>query len=980
MQPDEPNPLLQRLSELESEVRSLHRRMTALEGMYGASALPGRESRVAEPVSSRRTGSSGTVGPLPPPIPPMPQAPVPGVVSSPAPTTPPAVPVVPAVPREISAAPRATPVVPAPAPVPDRPSALHDLLDALHLLPPSGTKAGEAGLGAWWATRIGALILVIGVVFFGVYVSLGTPPWVRLVELGVIAAGITLGGFGLERRLERLGAVVMGAGLALCFFTAFAAYAVPAVKVIDSVGAAALVQSLAVSGIAAVALWRRSSTVGTMAVLLGFVSAFFSMAEGFDDFAVVSGLALSGVAVFFRHRQGWGVPVLVSAALVHVLNAVVATEVWSTEVGRRGALFAFGVVGAAWALHLLSLLLEGADERGRVATVQRWIQAVNTSLAVMAGFAAALQVLPEDRLSWYFFGSGLVLIGAAAWAWRSIPGDGMFGMFAVKASSLIALGVIVEWDARTRWIALVVQAAVMMAAAVRTRRVSLAVAAVCAWVVSLLFFGEDVGGLRGRLVSGSGVAVALYLVGGAALLAWIGRWLRAQPAPEQGGGLALVFGGAAAIPVALALGVAWGESWAAAASVGVALLLVAVARQLRSAVPVPGAVLAVLAAHVLVQAYDTTNGGPGWLWTGAALVAACSAAAAWMLDPGADRARTGRHGAAVVIGTLATAALAGALMQTVPMYPALAGSVLLAVLAVLAGRVLGREVWTLAGLLAVPVLWGLQAWHRPWSHDALGEAGWLWLAAVGIPAALGAAALPGMRERGAVAARAVAAGVGVILAWTAARENLGAPGLAWCLLGWSAVYAAVARLCRCGVSPVAASALLAGGGAYFLLDARWADGAHGWSILVPTFLLLVGLAAVPLFQTRAGLAWRRDLERPWRALHAAAAVGGIMILATTGPAVWHDYGSVVWALGGLVLFALGLLLRARSHRVVGLVALGLCIPRVFLYDIQSTKYRIAAFVVLGVLLLVVGFAYQKFRHLIVENDGPGAGDSAAGSS
>lgn len=981
MEPRQPDPLLQRVNELESEVHALKRRVAALEGLAAPNVAPPAVAPPLVPPPSPPKPVS-QAAPVPPPIPPPPRATSPGGEPPAAtpPVRPPAVPIAASAPPAPGTAPWPTTSAPAAPPIPERPSALHDLLDALHLLPPAGTKAGEAGIGAWWATRIGALILVIGIVFFGVYVSLSTPPWVRLLELAIIAGGITVGGFWLERRVERLGSVVMGAGLALGFFTAFAAYAVPAVKVIESVGVAALVQAAAVSGIALVALWRRSATVGTMAVLLGFVSAFFSFAEGFDDFAVVSGLALSAVAVFFRHRQGWGAPLLATAALVHVLNALVAMEVWSTEVGRRSALFAFGVVGAAWLVHLLSLLLEGGDARGRVATVQRWIQAVNTSLAVMAGFAAALQVLPDERLSYYFFGAGLVLVGAAAWAWRVIPGDGMFGMFAVKAASLIALGVIVEWDARTRWIALVVQAAVIMAAAVRTRRVSLAMAAFVAWLVSLLFFGDDVGGLRGQLVSGNGVAVLLYLLGGAALLSWLGGWLRARSPDAPGVGYAWLFGLLGAVPVLLALAVAWNEPWTVVACVGVAGMLGVMARLFRSKVPVAAAVLAMAAAHVLVQVYHEGPWGLAWLWAGAGSVAASSLVLLGWLKRTIDGADAGRRGAELVAATLAIAAISGAWMQSTGSYAALAGSIVLAVAAVAAGWAGKRASWTLAGLLAVPVIWGLHAWHRPWFDGGQGGEGWLWLAAGGVPAALGGAAWAAARDRAAVLVRVLAAAIGVLLAWTATRENLGAPGLAWGLLGWAVLYAGVGVLSRCGVSPVAASALLAGGSVHFLLHPAWADTDLGWALLVPVFLILIGFAAVPLLQARTGLAWRRDLERPWRVLHALAAVSGIMILATIGPAVWHDYGSVVWALGGVVLFVLGLMLRARSHRVVGLIALGLCIPRVFLYDIQSTKYRIAAFVVLGVLLLIVGFSYQRFRHLIGDSEETGARDRSDGAS
>lgn len=968
MNADESNSLNRRVTDLESEVQALRKRVAVLEGLEFTGMAPtplAPQPLTAVPLApTPAPAAPARPAAVPPPLPVVAVAPpaVPKPVVQP--VAPPPVPV---------AAARA---MPAPPSEPPPPSALHDLLGALHLLPPTGRRAGEAGIGAWWATRIGALIFVIGVVFLGVYISLTTPPWVKLLEVAVIAAGVTFAGAWIERKIEQLGAVILGAGLALCFFTAFAAYAVPAVKVIESITAGAMVQAAAVVAIGGVALWRRSPTVGTMAVLLGFVSAFFSMSEGFDDFAVVAGLGLSAMAVYFRHREGWPVPVFVSAALVHVLNAVVAIEVWGTQTGRPGVLVAFGVVGAAWAVHFLSVVLEGGDDDGRIVAVQRWVQAINTSLGVMAGFAAALQVLPvppSDNLSWYFFGAGLVLIGAAVWAWRTVPRDGLFGMFAVKASSLIALGVIVEWDARTRWVALLVQAGVLMAAAVRTRRVSLAVTSVIAWCVSLLFFGNDIEGLRGRLISGDGIAVVLYLLAGGALLAWVTNWLRAQESAKgAGAGAAWVLGFGAAVPVVMTLGVTWGEPWIVVACVVVSVAMIAIAKVMRSLVPVVGAVVAMLAAHVFVQTFDEARWGLVWLWAGAGLIALRSGVLAWLVGRREGDNRDAWQIASEVLMVLALAALGGAMMQSMPLYPALGVAVVLALACAAAGEYLRREDLLVAGLLGLPVAWALQVGHSPYLLDGVGDAGWLWLAAAGVPATLALAAAPAADRRGVVVARGFAVVAGVLLAWMAADLNCGAQGLAWSILGVAAVYVALGVWRKCMSSSVAASALLVMGVWHFLAGSGWARGESAWALLVAVFTLVMALAFVPLMQARRGVWPGSALERPWRVGHAVVAVLALFVLATIGHAAWQAYGSVVWALGGIVLFVLGLAFRARSHRVVGLLALGLCIPRVFLYDIQSTKYRIAAFVVLGVLLLLVGFSYQKFRHLI---EG-GAGDAS----
>src|SRR5690606_1315838 len=70
-----------------------------------------------------------------------------------------------------------------------------DWLRSSQLWPPAGEGDAEVRLGAWWATRVGALLAVIGVVFFGIYVSVNTAPWVKFLELLAIAMGVTAGGF-----------------------------------------------------------------------------------------------------------------------------------------------------------------------------------------------------------------------------------------------------------------------------------------------------------------------------------------------------------------------------------------------------------------------------------------------------------------------------------------------------------------------------------------------------------------------------------------------------------------------------------------------------------------------------------------------------------------------------------------------------------------------------------------------------------------
>ena len=73
------------------------------------------------------------------------------------------------------------------------------------------------------------------------------------------------------------------------------------------------------------------------------------------------------------------------------------------------------------------------------------------------------------------------------------------------------------------------------------------------------------------------------------------------------------------------------------------------------------------------------------------------------------------------------------------------------------------------------------------------------------------------------------------------------------------------------------------------------------------------------------------------------------------------YTTAFWGVSAIVIFLAGLLGRAKPLRITGLVGLALCIPRIFIIDIHSSLYRIAATAALGAVVLAVAFLYSKYR-------------------
>jgi uncharacterized membrane protein len=82
----------------------------------------------------------------------------------------------------------------------------------------------------------------------------------------------------------------------------------------------------------------------------------------------------------------------------------------------------------------------------------------------------------------------------------------------------------------------------------------------------------------------------------------------------------------------------------------------------------------------------------------------------------------------------------------------------------------------------------------------------------------------------------------------------------------------------------------------------------------------------------------------------------------------HSYLTAVWAALALVIFAAGFVLRERIYRWSGLTVLACALGRVALSDIWRLEliYRILSFMALGVVLLVLGFIYNKYQEKIRE--------------
>lgn len=78
--------------------------------------------------------------------------------------------------------------------------------------------------------------------------------------------------------------------------------------------------------------------------------------------------------------------------------------------------------------------------------------------------------------------------------------------------------------------------------------------------------------------------------------------------------------------------------------------------------------------------------------------------------------------------------------------------------------------------------------------------------------------------------------------------------------------------------------------------------------------------------------------------------------------------SILWGIYSLFLIALGIFKNKKYLRIGAIALFGLTLVKLFFYDIASmnTITKTIVFVSLGILLLIISFLYNKYKHRIAD--------------
>ena len=871
---------------------------------------------------------------------------------------------------------------PADAPVPPdaRPKAIAP--PRLPTAPPTAKAAGpaeslEMRVGSYWLVRIGVAILLTGLVFLATYLYQTITP--RLGPVGKIGllylASGALAGIGTwltrratEPRMKNFASVVEAGGLAAVFFTTYAAHYFPGLQIISSpMVAGALL--LAWSGfIVWLSSRRQSPTLAAGAIaLMGYTMAVHPM----GTFSLTANLIVvaASLALLWRHR--WS---MVSyAALAASYGGYFYWRFFQKSPWSSDGLFwiELGFLAGYWVLFAASGFV--GTEKEMPPRKRAFLVGLNNS----AFFAlATLLVVEFHRASfWKFatvFGFALLLIGALSH--RRVDGA-TAGVYRMQGLLLITLAIVTYFSGWQLGLMLALQTAVLASAASwRCSRVLL-VAAMLAGLVAVVAAIDYV-----QRAVGSSVILPVSLTGALLLAAgWIAKHRPRGETPEL---YPQWFATASALFTVLGPGIWFFAMWtrtstpilpAALAAMAVAMTFGSTLLRLRL-LPALGqlwfaaAVLRWFLAHGALRLPDAMTHRAPW-WSSAALIAAALALGRWWRS--SAPAGLGVANAPTTTTARAVAALGGVLIFGAAAWPWCSAETWLVVAPLLALAVFGAavllrdEIFGLASQLLL--LAGSAALVQAhFSHPLPGAIFAFFGALAPLLFAVVATRLAGRFSsdalRQAIDLRAFYEVLSVLLPVLWIFDYLPRTWQPFAL-SVAAVTIFVLNRLGAGLRPFFFSVL---GGAALLTF--WAVLRTGDHAAVQNLAALVLLALPFAWARRSGNAADIPAD-PVRSvcLGALTLTGWRWVSSATGPKGGF-YLAAAWAVYAAVLLGIGLAVRERVYRLAGFAILAATLIRVTVFDAWrlGVAYRMVSFIVLGAVLMIVGFLYNRYQDKLKE--------------
>lgn len=830
----------------------------------------------------------------------------------------------------------------------------------------------ELRLGTYWLVRIGIVMLLTGLVFFGKFayqnfvLGLGATGKVGLMYLG--GAGLLFAGGWLQRGKERLrnyGQVLFAGGLAAVYFTTYAAHHIQHLRVFQS----ALLDGLLLLGwagfMAFLADRKKSELLSLFAIGLAY---YTSVITNIGLFTLYSNLVLTIAAVYFLVRNRWATLSFLSLAATYFAFAywryfhdgnwlwtdheTVLADFWP------GSLFLL----AYWILFTATAFLSRHE---KLAGVNRATFVTLNNAAFFLLVSLSLVRTYRDSFWIYAFGQGMALLALALAARRWLAGETILRLhYLTQGLLLVTVGLIARFSGLQLALLLATESVVLLLVGRLLKNRVLMIGSYTTAALAVLWC---IDGMKQSDRAG------LYHGAGIGLLTAFNAWWSHRHDEEPGKSLLrprATFFSVLALLVWLVATCAYAsrENTALVLATGALVLTASVYIVRLREIAVLGQGYVIFAQWLWLLDHLQGRTSPSW-WNSALLVAITLALSHWWQRQTVIKLET--HNRQLLLAIYALAAVGVIYFWLHPLFVApvwLAVTGLVA-LALTAYGTLTRA-WFVAATGQVFTAVSIGEFMRQLAQD---HPNWIFaLAPMAALAILSFSTVEWFRHHAGkeTELRVSLLGVALLYRWLAlamavawvheyipARERcwvfalLGL--LVFCWSGW--------RRSQEGFL-FSAALTLAG------LLAFWFPWGGAPTVYGPNLLAILLLPGQQQLARRAPGRFEFKSE-----FHAA-------IIVLSGLSLWlfvsrwvsqeasGSYLPVSWAALAFLLFLVGLGLRERMYRWVGLTVLGCALGRVVVFDVWKlqTIYRIVSFFALGVVLVVLGFIYNKYQEKIKE--------------
>jgi len=872
---------------------------------------------------------------------------------------------------------RRAPVQPAPMPKPAAktpPVAAKPQIDligklrSMGLWPPE-RKGGssELVLMQWWMPRIGGVLAVLTLIFFGVYVSHGSPPWVKFTEMLASSFLVFGGGLYLEKKYKTLGSVLAATGLSMVYVSSVCGYALAAVRVVEHPVPGALMQLAALMLNFGVGSWKKNRSILLMSLVFGYISAGFAGLEGMREFALVASLAVFTAGILSWRRVGDRVLVVVSTVGIHLP----ITGLLMQFLFHRGAeVFPWPI--SVWvflalavsALPLCQWVFGGKDRALLPQREGRWLATINSTMALGFGYLLVKMVYRHsglyDLVPFYGVMASVFIVWSLVWLFARRE-EYLFHLYWLKGSVLTSLFLVNYLSGDWHWVSLGLQVMVLSLSARRRKSWIMELLAGFTWVASVVYYLEGLVGdfelsmneplfwLRLGYLCVTSFAWIWMLGGNRQFLRWY-RALYALPA--------------------LLMFILWGVYFGSHEFLNLheapRMMVGALFVSLFFLIPKTSKVWTIgVASALFVLAHLIFWADPGGKWE-ALIFLGGTLLVAWSLIKGGATLRWAEKAVLLLFHALWLFTLWRYLDTfSNPLLLALAAPCLSLVLLLGANHLIKG----LADVAWFPLfLWLVEAPSKGINNSVFCLFILLLLSAMMLPLlfprVMGRFWIIGKKDLG----NMLLHGLGFMLLvywvpeqwywfgriWFWLLLCAGAFGLWYWKQHWVSWSLSILTMIASGVIIFEVYMRAKGGAPLTALPWNWQVMAAG--IAVTSTILAIG--AIGHIQPHQKMPWGLHRFLPWS--FAIAAFGVHAMTFAYPPMQLRSFYTPTLAVFSMVLILIGIFNRNRAYRFVAMGTFVVPLVRLFAVDIKETLFRIIAFAVLAVLSVAVAYLYNKF--------------------